>query len=98
MTGRWIVAVLMVCMGNLAFAQPKAESTRGELLYMTHCIACHDAQVHWRDKKIARDWNGLKAQVRRWQGIQGLMWRDDDVLDVARFLNARYYNYPEQDQ
>jgi mono/diheme cytochrome c family protein len=98
MTGRLIFAVLMVCMGNLAYAQPKVDSARGELLYSTHCIACHNAQVHWRDKKIAKDWNGLKVQVRQWQSIQGLVWRNEDILDVARFLNARYYNFPELDQ
>ncbi len=85
MTGRLIFAVLMVCMGNLAYAQPKAESTRGELLYSTHCIACHDDQVHWRDKKIAKDWNGLKAQVRRWQGVQGLVWGDERYTGRGAF-------------
>jgi mono/diheme cytochrome c family protein len=98
MTGRWTFAALLLCIGNLAFAQPKAESSRGELLYTTHCTACHNAQVHWRDKKVARDWNGLEAEVRRWQGVQGLAWRDEDIMDVVHYLNARYYKFPERAQ
>lgn len=100
MTKRWVFAVLLVCTGipALANAQTKSASPRGELLYSTHCIACHNDKIHWRDKKVARDLIGLKAQVRHWQGIQGLVWSDNDVAEVARYLNARYYHYPEHVQ
>lgn len=100
MTKRWIFAVLLVCLGVpvAANAQSKDATPRGELLYTTHCIACHNAKIHWRNKKIARDWTGLNAQVRRWQGIQGLVWSDNDVAEVVRYLNAHYYHYPEHVQ
>jgi len=97
MTGRWICAVMLVLLGNLtaANAEPGSNVTRGELLYSTHCVACHTARVHWRDKKLAKDWIGLKMQVRRWQGIEGLKWSEDDIAQVARHLNAQHYRYPE---
>lgn len=31
------------------------DAVRGELLYATHCIACHSDKVHWRDKKLVTD-------------------------------------------
>jgi len=97
MTKEWVLAASLFCMGipGLANAEPKSSSPRGELLYSTHCIACHNDKIHWREKKVAKDWMSLKAQVRHWQGIQGLAWSDDDVTEVARYLNARYYHYPE---
>jgi mono/diheme cytochrome c family protein len=97
MKGRWIFAVLSVWLAShsIASAQPNSAVSRGELLYSTHCIACHTAKVHWRDKKLARDWISLKTQVRRWQGIEGLKWSDDDIAEVARHLNALHYRYPE---
>jgi mono/diheme cytochrome c family protein len=99
MTKGWIFAVLLVCLGNpAAAAQPKSDTPRGEMLYSTHCIACHSAQIHWRNKKIATDWDSLKAEVRRWQEVTGLVWSDDDIVGVARYLNARYYHYPEHVQ
>jgi mono/diheme cytochrome c family protein len=70
-----------------------AVPTRGELLYETHCIACHTAQVHWRDKKAATDWQSLRAEVRRWQAAAQLRWSDDDINEVARHLNQRYYRF-----
>lgn len=97
MTRTWLVVPWMV-LASLAgpvVAQTKKEAVRGELLYSTHCIGCHNAQLHWRDKKAAKDWGSLKAEVERWQKTSGLGWREEDVTDVARYLNARYYRFPE---
>ena len=68
--------------------------TRGELLYTTHCIACHNSQMHWRDQRLATDWPSLRAQVRRWQEVGKLGWADDDIREVTRYLNDRIYRFP----
>ena len=96
---RSIFVMLFVLSGNLAVAdaQPIPDPTRGELLYSTHCITCHSTQAHWRDKKLATDWIGLRAEVSRWQKFSGLGWGDDDVAAVARYLNTLYYHYPTTD-
>ena len=97
MTGRWIFALLLVCLGipAIANAQPNKYVTRGEMLYSTHCIACHTAKVHWRDDKLAKDWASLNSQVRRWQRNAELKWSDDDIAEVARYLNASHYHFSE---
>lgn len=94
-----ILVVLVVWFGNSADAQtlPMRDATRGELLYMTHCNACHSADVHWRDKKTVTDPASLRAEVRRWQKFSGLGWSDADVAEVARYLNALYYHYSTLD-
>ena len=96
----WKYGVLSVCLWILSFsdALPKGDTSRGELLYTTFCTACHNEQMHWRDKKIAKDWAGLKTQVIHWQGVTGLTWNDSDIVEVARYLNVRYYHYPERIQ
>ena len=85
-----LFACLAACALPAALAQPAA---RGELLYSTHCIACHSREVHWRQKKLATDWESLSAQVRRWAGNAGLGWSDDEIADVARYLNAVHYRF-----
>lgn len=97
MTPRTLRAFLVFAAMEAAAAaqgQPAAPG-RGELLYTTHCIACHDTQVHWRDGKRARDWNGLKEQVRRWQEAGRLGWEEADIDEVARYLNQKIYLYPQ---
>ena len=90
-----LLAALTVLLAAAVKAAPAAESpSRGELLYGTHCIACHNSQMHWRDKRLASDWPKLLAQVRHWQGVASLGWSDDDILDVARHLNERIYRHP----
>ena len=59
-------SVLVVLFGGFCnfvavAAEPARDASRGELLYSKHCIACHTAQVHWRDKKLATDWKSLKS-------------------------------------
>lgn len=93
---RSILVVLFILSGSLADAdaQPMRDPARGELLYTTHCIACHNDKVHWRDKKLAKDWRTLRAEVRRWQKLSALGWSDEDIAAVTRYLNALHYHYP----
>jgi mono/diheme cytochrome c family protein len=93
-----IARSLLFCAGNLlsfaAAAATTAEPSRGDMLYHTHCIACHTEHVHWRDARLAHDWGSLVKQVGRWQRNTGLQWSDEDIAAVARYLNARYYHFP----
>lgn len=99
MTHKWFFAVMVAGLGGfgLVQAQTKGEPTRGELLYSTHCIGCHSSQFHWRDKKLVENWVSLKSEVRRWQRTSGLGWSEEDVTDVARYLNALHYRLPAPD-
>jgi mono/diheme cytochrome c family protein len=71
-----------------------SDETTGRMLYTAHCSACHRAQVHWREKKIARDWATLVHEVRRWQQNAGVAWGDEEILAVAHYLNATWYHFP----
>ena len=88
-----LLAAVLGAAASPAAAQAAADLQRGALLYETHCIACHTTQMHWRDNRVARDWDGVRAQVRRWQGNNSLGWSDADIEAVARHLNQRYYRY-----
>jgi len=90
-----MLSATAVLVSALAVAPTAQAQSRGELLYSTHCIACHSSQMHWRDKKLATDWNSLKAQVRRWQAAAMLGWREDDIVDVARYLNSSFYHFEQ---
>jgi mono/diheme cytochrome c family protein len=84
---------LLLGVHTLAYAQGKQSESRGELLYSTHCNSCHTSQLHWREQNLATDWKSLVTQVRRWQNISGLSWREEDISDVAHYLDAVYYRF-----
>lgn len=96
MLKRAILGLTLVLFGKFAGAEavPMRNSTRGEMLYSTHCIACHNTQIHWRTKNLVTDLSSLQSQVDRWQGISRLHWNDQDIDAVMRYLNALYYHYP----
>lgn len=68
--------------------------TRAAMLYENHCGTCHSKELHWRDKRLAKDWASLAYQVRRWQDNAGLNWSGEDIGAVAEHLNERIYRYP----
>ena len=96
---RWIRLLPVLCLAaaiDAAGESPRAaDDGVGALLYSTHCVACHTAQVHWRDGKRVTNWAALQAEVRRWQDSIALRWSDDEIAAVARHLNALYYHFPE---
>jgi mono/diheme cytochrome c family protein len=94
--GRTPLAVGALVVGMLALAPPANAQSRGELLYSTHCIACHTSKMHWRDNRQATDWNSLETQVRRWQATAMLQWNDADIRAVAGYLNQSYYRFPRR--
>ena len=92
---RLVTGVLLL--SALALVLPvRAAESRGELLYSTHCIGCHTAQAHWRDKKLATSWSSLRAEVQRWQANAMLQWSEEDVRDVTQYLNDTFYRFSQQ--
>lgn len=50
----------ILCCSLVAVPTALAQS-RGELLYTTHCIACHTTEMHWRDRRAASPIEPLRA-------------------------------------
>jgi mono/diheme cytochrome c family protein len=92
----WLIAFAAATLSAQAQTTPESVATRGELLYSNHCIECHTTQMHWRTNRQAIDWDTLKFQVRRWQGVLNLGWTEADADDVARYLNDTIYKFPRQ--
>lgn len=95
---KYFFLLLSLAIALPLFAQAPAQpaASRGQLLYETHCVACHDAQIHWRDRKLATDWASLAHQVRRWQANAGLDWNREETDAVVHYLNQRFYRFPDR--
>lgn len=94
---RGVVVGTVFCIAVVA--NPAMAQGRGELLYATHCSACHTVQLHWRASKAVTDWTSLRSEVRKWQGEAKLAWGEDDVLEVARLSERQHLSLcpPQRD-
>lgn len=72
---------------------PATPQDKAEALVNEYCIKCHGSEVYTRpDRKVvSRD--GLDRQVRRCETALELKWFDEDIADVAEYLNHHYYRF-----
>ena len=89
--------VLLLMLVLLPAAHADGNRARGKALYQTHCLACHAANMHWRDRKQASDLRSLERLVRHWQASTGLGWSAEEITDVTHYLNAVYYHFPSHE-
>ena len=71
----------------------QADSERGRLLYENHCQVCHESIVHIREQRKAKTPADLRATIGRWAAERKMTWGADELADVYRFLNNRYYKF-----
>jgi mono/diheme cytochrome c family protein len=90
---RSVFGVLMVAFGSIAFAASAADADRGKLLYEARCDGCHDQSVHARGRKAATDFDEVRNYVQRWNINLGGAWGEEEITDVAIYLNGKYYSY-----
>ncbi len=97
-------AMLRLCLlGAMGLTSPEASTqdnaavadlNRGRALYGASCDACHTQNIHWRDKGLVTSWASLVNEVKRWQSNSGQRWKQDEINDVAAYLNERFYRLP----
>jgi mono/diheme cytochrome c family protein len=95
LTRSLLALAALACVAGPSSAQTGAAPSGGALLYDTYCVSCHTTQIHWRDRKLARDYASLTRQVMRWQANVGLQWTAEEIDEVARYLNATIYHLPQ---
>lgn len=92
-----VACALAVLLPLAASAQPQTDNSsrqsRGQILYDTFCIHCHNTQIHWRDAGAVRDWASLRDEVARWQSQTGHNWSDAEIDDVSRYLSDSLYHF-----
>jgi hypothetical protein len=82
-------SVLLFVAGNAA----AGDASRGRDLYEQRCGACHSESVHSRTKRVARNFDEIRAFVQRWSTSLELGWSSEEVGDVTIYLNNTYYRF-----
>ncbi len=82
---------VLILAAPVAFGQG-ADVARGAALYRNHCTACHESQVHIRERPKVRSLAELRGQVARWAGEIDKGWGNEEIDDVYHYLNDTYYH------
>jgi hypothetical protein len=72
---------------------PATEDGGAKPLLDEHCIKCHGSEVYTRPDRKVTTRDGLDRQVRRCETVLQLRWFEDDITEVARYLDRHYYHF-----
>ncbi|EGV31659.1 hypothetical protein ThidrDRAFT_1860 [Thiorhodococcus drewsii AZ1] len=84
---------ILACTGLLVCAVNASAEESAETLYKNHCLGCHGSEVYTRTNHKITSFEGLKSQVQRCELGLGLQWFDEDVDQIASYLNQHFYHF-----
>ena len=70
-----------------------ADTGHGKQLQQENCRSCHDDGMYTRENRKVTTPDGLTKQVQRCEATLGLQWFEEDVSDVAAYLNDSFYKF-----
>jgi len=93
MLNRLLVVLGFLSVISIAYAAPtlKTVKPRGQMLYENHCLRCHAEGVHLRATSKVHSLSDLAHAVKKWADLQRLDWNQDELRDVASYMNHKYY-------
>jgi len=68
---------------------------KGKALLKEHCYSCHGNDVYIREKRIVTSYPKLIKRVRFCSLQRNLTWFDDDIENVATYLNTEFYHFKD---
>lgn len=74
-------------------AQAADPANGAKLVQASQCGKCHGTEIYTRPDRKVKSLAGLEKQVRMCDQNLGLTWFDEDILDVAAYLNQAYYHF-----
>lgn len=65
----------------------------GRDLHQQNCIRCHSASTYSSENRKVMDKKALIARVKLCDYSLGTQLFDDDIADIAAYLNKEYYHF-----
>ncbi|NNJ85219.1 MAG: cytochrome c [Gammaproteobacteria bacterium] len=79
-----------------------ADPENGKKLHQENCVTCHVSLtggnadlLYTREDRSVASLSTLKERVDRCQFSLELQWFDEEIDDVAAFLNKEFYGFPK---
>lgn len=95
-----ILSALCISTATLAAPFEKGDAAKGKALADKQCVACHvslfhgdGSAVYTRADHKVKNPTQLAARISACNANTGAGWFPEDELDVAAYLNKRYYQF-----
>jgi len=85
-----LLAATLTAASSLSMA---ADINHGKSLHQANCTSCHDDSIYTRKDRRINTRGALDLQIRHCEQALSLQWFDEDVDDVAAYLNDSYYKF-----
>jgi mono/diheme cytochrome c family protein len=69
------------------------DADHGQAVHAKQCTTCHDSGVYTRPNRRVKTIEGLQGQVRMCNGQLQTGLTRDELNDIVRFLNDRFYRF-----
>ncbi len=89
----FILPLLAACLPGLASA---ADLQAGQSLHDGKCVSCHGSEVYTRADRRVSNASSLRQQVQRCDTNLELGWFDEEINNVAHYLNESYYKFEQK--
>ena len=83
--------LLLFFLSEAIIADPDIKN--GKVLLKEHCYGCHGEEIYVREKRIVSSYPKLIKRVRFCSLQRNLTWFDDDIENVAAYLNTEFYHF-----
>ncbi|MDH5786550.1 MAG: cytochrome c [Chromatiales bacterium] len=100
-----LTTVSLLALALFSSNSQAADATRGTQLHNEQCMGCHASRlgygnsgndIYTRENRRVTTLAGLQKQVDRCKNNLQIVWFDEDVADVAEYLNATFYHFGQE--
>ncbi len=88
-----MMRICLISLVALICSRAAMAAEDGKALVDSHCYSCHGNEVYTRADRKVKSLGGLHKQVQRCELALGLGWFDDQIDDVAAYLNNGFYRF-----
>ena len=91
-----ITLYTLVLCATQAYAAKETDAQaikHGQEIVQKDCTRCHGDEVYTRTDRRVSSLAALGKQVRRCKDNIGIQLFDEDVNDVIKYLNSKYYKF-----
>ena len=96
------LSIVFITLLSVAASAQAVDLNRGKQLHDQNCMTCHAGimggnanSIYTRENRRIENYDALVRQVGRCKDNLGVAWPEEEVKDVAAYLNQQFYHFKQ---